>query len=60
MNELYTCNLCGKAFAPDTDKDGIPKGLVFPLKCGGFRCLCKNCVSHRYEDVSDLIDKEEN
>ena len=59
---LLTCILCGKAFAPGNDKDGIPNGLGFMMKNGEAYNLCKSCVSNRYEEAAKLIKErsEEN
>ena len=59
---LLTCILCGKAFAPGNDKDGIPNGLGFMMKNGETYHLCKSCISSRYEEAEKLIKErsEEN
>lgn len=59
---LLTCILCGKAFAPGNDKDGIPNGLGFMMKNGETYNLCRSCVSTRYEEAEKLIKErsEEN
>ena len=54
-NILLTCILCGKAFAPGNDKDGIPNGLGFMMKNGETYNLCRSCVSNRYEEAVKLI-----
>lgn len=61
MNEpiLLTCILCGKAFAPGNDKDGIPTGLVFMEQSSEAYNICKSCVMYRYEEVTKLIESKE-
>ena len=59
MTEL-TCILCGKSFDPGTDADGVPNGIGFTTNSGNTYNLCKECVSHRYEESVKLLeDKEE-